>query len=162
MEPHKIANSGSRRKLSSLPTAHKELGFRREFTVEEYDLLARGLIPRDMDDKWFIFLEADHLYFHRSWTGHLIYQIRLNKEGEKYSVDEALVNREPTQYNASDDEYDVALLGFLIDNFLLGKQTPFPVPSNLPDNVPKGLYQHHVSGSGYREADLSSVEEKTE
>ena len=128
MESHQIANRSSRGKLSSLPTAHKNLRFRREFTVEEYDRLARGVIPQAMEDKWFIFLEAEYLYFHRSWTGFLIYQIRLNKEGEKYFVDETLVNREPEQYKATDDEYDVTFLGFLIDNLLLGKQTPFPRP----------------------------------
>lgn len=159
MESQEIANRSSRRKLSSLPDAHKELGFRREFTVEEYNRLARGLIPREMEDKWFIFLEADYLYFHRSWTGFLIYQLRFKEEGDKYLVDEALVNRDSTQYKGTDEEYEVALLGFLIDNLLLGKATPFPIPSGLPNDLPKGLYQHHVSGSGYREVSSKGKEE---
>ena len=153
MGEDRIANRESWHKLGSLPEARKELHLRREFTAEEYDCLARGFIPQDMDDKWFIFLETNHLYFHRSWTGHLIYQVRLRKENEQCFVDEVLVNRDPAQYGVTDDDHDVALLSFLIDNFLLGKQTPFPLPPGDLTSWPKGIYQHHVSGSGYREAD---------
>ena len=70
------------------------------------------------------------------------------------------MNRDPGQYVVTDDEYDVALLSFLIDNFLLGKQTPFPLPPGHQDSWPKGIYQHHVSGSGYPEADPGEWKKK--
>jgi hypothetical protein len=104
-----------------------------------------------MEDKWFIFLEEDWLYFHRSWTGLCIYQIRLERNENGYIVAEALANREPGQNPQTDEKYDAALLNFLVDNFLLGERTPFPLPGDLPKDLPKGAYQHHISGSGYRE-----------
>jgi hypothetical protein len=104
-----------------------------------------------MEDKWFIFMERDWLYFHRSWTGTCIYQIRLAREGERYVVTEALTNRKEEQYRETNNEHDSALLGFLIDNLLLGKQTPFPLPNDLSEDTPTGVYQHHVSGTGYPE-----------
>jgi hypothetical protein len=42
-------------------------------------------------------------------------------------VIEALVNRDPDEYKIADDEFDVALLSFLIDNLLLGR------PARLPE-----------------------------
>jgi len=104
-----------------------------------------------MDDKWAIFLEDDWLYFHRSWTGVCIYMLRLESIEDGYRIAEAWVNRESAQYKLTDDEYDVKLLRFLIDNFLLGKNTAFPLPPEMPENLPEGAFQHSFSGSGYYE-----------
>ena len=104
-----------------------------------------------MDDKWFIFMEDMQLNFHRSWTGHCIYQIRFEKRDAEYVIVEAWVNRDQEEYRSDDDNYDIALLSFLIDNFLLGRNTPFPLPENLPKNIPNGVYQHSVSGTAFPE-----------
>jgi len=32
-----------------------------------------GLVPEEIEDKWFIYWEDDTLFFHRSWTGNCIY-----------------------------------------------------------------------------------------
>ena len=47
------------------------------FTQNELEALKHGLIPRDMEDKWFIYYDSDILHFHRSWTGDLIFTVRL-------------------------------------------------------------------------------------
>ena len=73
-------------------------------------MIRRGVIPEMMEDKWFIFLEEDVLYFHRSWTGFCIYQVRMKKEGAEYRVVEALVNRNPSEFSTTDDKYIVDLL----------------------------------------------------
>lgn len=131
-----------------LPEKHAALPLRREFTAREYESLRRGLIPEAMEDKWFIFLEGDVLYFQRSWTGFCIYQLRLRKEGAGYAVAEAFVNRDPGQYSGGGDGYDVKLVTFLIDNLLLGKVSAFPVPPAVPAGIAAGLYHHHVAGVG--------------
>lgn len=41
----------------------------------EMQSIARGYVPMDMNDKWFAFMEDDHLYLHRSWTGLGIYEV---------------------------------------------------------------------------------------
>jgi hypothetical protein len=52
-----------------------------------------GCIPRDMDDRWFIYLEGEWVHLHRSWTGFCIYQVRLEAVGSSY-IDRALLGRE--------------------------------------------------------------------
>ncbi|MEO1764928.1 MAG: hypothetical protein AAFR83_23925, partial [Cyanobacteria bacterium J06629_18] len=74
------------------------------FTREEYKYLSWGLIPVSMDDKWFIYLEDDWLYFHRSWTGFCIFKVRLEKFEDGYQIAEAWVNDDPEQ------RYDKLLL----------------------------------------------------
>ena len=64
-------------KILPLPEKRVEIPFERTFTADEYQELARGVIPQEMEDKWFIFCENDVLYFHRSWTGYCILQVPL-------------------------------------------------------------------------------------
>ncbi len=148
------ATRQSWRDIQPLPNKRSPLSLQREFTLEEYRRLSYGVIPREMEDKWFIFLEADTLYFHRSWTGCCIYQLSLKSDGEKYTIVDAFVNRVPRQYSETDDRYDERLLMFLVDNLLLGKHSPFPRPAGLPRGMLAGLFQHHVSGTGYTEEEV--------
>lgn len=134
--------------LKPLPEQRAQLFLNRQFTQDEYDLIGEGLIPEAMEDKWFIFLEDDVVYLHRSWTGFCIYQVSLAKDGANYAVAKAFVNREPNQYAATDDRYDEKLLTFLIDNFLLGKSSLFPVPAGVATGIATGLYHHQVAGVG--------------
>ncbi len=136
--------------VQPLPEQRAWLSLQREFTQEEYELIRYGLIPEAMEDKWFIFLEEDVLYFHRSWTGFCIYQLSLINQGANYTVAEALANRDASQYSGTDDGYDEKLLTFLIDNLLLGRRSMFPVPAGVPSGIATGLYHHHVAGVGPR------------
>ena len=135
-------------KALPMPESRSRLPFTGAFTQEEFDRVSLGHLSRDMDDKWFIFLEGNDLYFHRSWTGICIYQVRFEKQGDTYIVVEAWVNRDESQYSMKDDNYDTALLPYLIDTLLLGKETPFPLPSSLPKGVSKEVYHHTVVGTG--------------
>jgi hypothetical protein len=137
-----------------MPLETAVLNYIAEFTPEEFEKMSLGLKPEQMEDKWLIAMEGDTLAFYRSWTGHCIYRVRFEKTGENYSATNALVNRNSEQYNSPGDDYDIALLGFLIDGLLLGKAVDFPIPAGLPGDTPKGLYQHHVSGSAYPETPI--------
>ncbi len=150
MEKREAADRQSRPNLREMPDAKARLAFDREFTRAEYDRIALGLLPRDMDDKWLIFLEDNWLYFHRSWVGTCVYQLRLEPEDDRSIVAEAWVNRDPARYKAADDAQDVRLLSFLIDNFLLGKAVPFPAQEE-DAKWGTGATQHNFSGTGYRE-----------
>ena len=134
-----------------MPALKSRLPFAREFNDEEYAQASVGVIPRKMEDKWLIFLEDDWLLFYRSWTGICIYQIRISRSGDGYSIAEAWVNNDRNEYRARDGGYEAELLAFLIENLLLGKKSAFPLPADLRPDAPAGLYQHHVSGSGYPE-----------
>ena len=147
-----------RKQTLPLPEERAKLKFDRLFYLAEYQKITHGLIPAGMDDKWFIFLENDTLFFYRSWTGFCIYQLHFITQNNNYYVDEVWVNRNSEQYKEIDDHYDIQLLNFLIDNLLLGQNTPFPVSSTVPENLPKGLFQHSVAGTGYPEVKHKSKE----
>ena len=144
----KIANRSSWKKILPLPTQRAKLNIERTFSEQEYNRLSQGLIPEEMEDEWFIFMENDVLSFHRSWTGACIYEVHFDS---KCTMNEVWVSRDGEQYKETDNEYDKRLLMFLIDNLLLRQNTPFPMPNNIPSDLPKGVYQHTVSGTGYPE-----------
>lgn len=141
-----------------MPDKTSRLPYERVFSLEEYEQISFGLIPREMEDKWFIFLEGDWLYLHRSWTGTCVYKVQLQQKEGKYIATDALVNRNPEQYRETDINYNAAIFNFLVENLLLGKRVPYPVPSDLPKDTPKGVYQHHISGSGYPEIEFKKEE----
>lgn len=44
--------------------------------------LENGFLPRSENDKWFAFMEGDHVYFHRSQTGDPVYEVILEPLGD--------------------------------------------------------------------------------
>jgi hypothetical protein len=139
-------------KILPRPTDRAALAFTESYTLEEFWQMKRGLIPRQMEDKWFIYFEESWIYFHRSWTGACIYGIRFESSITRAFAVESWVSRNSTQYRETRTDYDQLVAKFLIDTFLLGKPAIFPVPSDLPMDTPKGIYQHHLVGRAYPES----------
>ena len=73
------------------------------FTDEEYQRMQRGVIPHEMEAKWFISFEDGWFFFHRSWTGYCIYQVRLELGASGWSIAEAWANGDPNQFRAAED-----------------------------------------------------------
>jgi len=138
-----------------MPPETAILSYSEEFSSDEFEKISRGLVPQEMEDKWFIYLDGTTLHLHRSWTGICIYQVELEEKAGKYAVRRALVNRNPTQYQATDDVYDSELLHFLVSNLLLDRKIEFPVPGASSSGVPNGIFQHHISGTAYPERPVS-------
>ena len=93
------------------------------FSEEQYLKLKIGLIPKEMEDKWFIYYENDWLHFHRSWTGHEIFHAEIIKENcpdGEYTIKDYFVERNKEYYNNDNDEYDLNVLLQLIIWGLLG------------------------------------------
>lgn len=103
-----------------MPAATAEFEYRRRFSASEYAKLSRGHIPREMEDKWFLYLEGATLRAHRSWTGFCIYEIELEAAGRDHVVRRVRANREPEQYSGGEEE-DRRTLAYLIDELLLGR-----------------------------------------
>lgn len=118
-----------------MPGRRARLAWERHFTAEEYTRLSWGHIPQEMEDRWFVFMEpdedGDHLYFHRSWTGYCIYQVRLAPDGDGYGVRAVYVNRDPDQYRSQSEASDLALLVELLIDGLLLRQGPRLGPDDL-------------------------------
>jgi hypothetical protein len=106
-------------KTLSVPAKRKPLELSLLFSVDEGERIRRGHIPEDMDDKWFIFFEAGWLYFHRSWTGHCIYGVRLDSAPNGVRLVNAWVNDDNEQYKSPGLETDLQMVQQLISTRLL-------------------------------------------
>ena len=98
----------------------KKIDFSIHFNDKQFEKLKHGLIPQQMEDKWFIFYENDWLYFHRSWTGFGLYKAQLIKEQDGYSIKEFWAERNHEKYENKDDNADIENISFLIARGLLG------------------------------------------
>ena len=81
-----------------------------------------------MDDKWFIYFAplTNQLYMHRSWTGFCIYIVKFEQTVTGWKVACAWANRNPKQYEERDSEHDAAVVQWVIDYVLLGKDSDYP------------------------------------
>ena len=112
--------------ICPLPDRRVTVALDRLFTHEQVGRLRLGLIPEEMSDKWFVYWQDDTLHFHRSWTGHCIYIVRLAPESGGHRMTSADVNRDPEQYSETDDALDARLVSWLIDVLLLHIDSPYP------------------------------------
>ncbi len=117
----------------------------------QIERISKGLIPQEMEDKWFIYFDEPYLFLHRSWTGQPVFKLKFTESPTGYSVSEALLSADIIKGDKGEIEYQGKLVFFLVNNFLLGEKVPFPMPTNSKEPLP-GAYQHHISGSGYKEA----------
>ncbi|MBP6978226.1 MAG: ADP-ribosylglycohydrolase family protein, partial [Bacteroidales bacterium] len=98
----------------------KRIDISLHFTDKQFSRLINGLIPQQMEDKWFVFYEDGWLYFHRSWTGCGIYKAQLHKERQGYSIKDFFVERNMGKYSNTDDDEDIEKFRFLVIRGLLG------------------------------------------
>ena len=109
-----------------LPTQRARLDVTGTYTPAEMAHIRRGLVPEQMEDKWFIYWADDRLHLHRSWTGFCVYVAEFGQRDGTDVLLGADVNRNPEEYGSTDDRYDAALLLYLIDVLLLHLDTEMP------------------------------------
>jgi hypothetical protein len=129
-------------KIKPLPDQHAELEVDGTYTADEFAAIQQGFIPRDMDDKWFLYFADGWLNFHRSWTGTCIYRLNLMPENDTFRATIAQANRDPEQYRFQSDQYDVETMAFLIDRLLLNRFATLPTPGKMSDPDRHKLEQH--------------------
>ncbi len=108
-------------KTTGMPRKRTCVPLRRSLTKVEFTKIKNGFVPQSMDDRWFIFFEKGWLYFHRSWTGRCIFQIRFQAHKPGYQVAEAWVSRNTRQYSGANLGHEAALISNLIDHQLLNR-----------------------------------------
>lgn len=128
-----------------LPETHKVLEIDGAYSLAEFEMMRLGVIPQSAADKWFIYEDDGWLHFHRSATGTCVFQMQLAAQEGAYGVVQARVNRDPVQYRSSDDEYDVALMSYLVDTLLLGRFAPLPTPKGLRQED-RARYKQDMTG----------------
>jgi hypothetical protein len=106
--------------------AHPSSGLTKKYSLAEFEEIKRGLVPEEMEDKWFIFYEEPWLYLHRSWTGFCIFQVRFERADSQVRIAQVLANRHPDQRTSMREEEELAtllqLLGFLAARGLASKE----------------------------------------
>ncbi len=102
-------------KRLSLPAARKRLLVDKVYTPAEMARIARGFIPSGMDEKWFVYYEDGRLFLHRSWTGFCIYRVNFSHVQTGWAMTTVWANREPKQYEETDDVQDAQLLLEMIE-----------------------------------------------
>ena len=113
-------------KNQPLPRERTTIPLARSFTSEEMGRIRQGVVPEQMEDKWFVYWQDDALFFHRSWTGYCIYRVRFSSADGGYRMFEADVNRNSAQYKEVSDERDAEMISYLVDLLLLHQDAVFP------------------------------------
>lgn len=131
-------------KINLLPSRRTTVSLDRGFEPSEMERIRRGLVPEQMEDKWFIFWEDDTLFFHRSWTGHCIYAVHFACEGATCTMVSADVNRDPEQYKGVSDKRDAELISYLVDTLLLRQKAAFR--SGAPESDKSALEKWSLIG----------------
>lgn len=142
-------DQATRRFWTRLPllAQRERLSIEMHFSAAELSRVRHGLVPREMEDKWFIFAEGDRLYCCRSWTGVTVYEAQIRTTGNGAVLHDVFVNRDATQYKSTDPAYDASVFQFLVDRLLLGKDVTFPQPADVePGQQP--AFRHAVIGYG--------------
>lgn len=112
----------------------------------------KGLVPQQMEDKWFIYWKNDNLYFHRSWTGFCIYVVHFTADTAGSKMNRAEVSRDPEQYAGTSEELDARMISYLVDVLLLHRDVEFPVEGSSVDNhtlptwsqVGRDMFEQHL------------------
>ena len=110
-------------KTHRMPRTRSHFDFGVEITAEEFETLAWGHIPEEMEDHWFMYFDGEAFCFHRSWTGFCIYRayVKRSENPENrggYVLHRVTVNRSKKQYEEENDERDGALALILIGQVL--------------------------------------------
>ena len=92
------ASASSWLKRKPLPVARKQIPIVWTLSQADYELLCFGVVPRNMDDHWFVYAEEGWAYFHRAWTGFGVYWVRFARGSQGWHAMEAWASREMSQY----------------------------------------------------------------
>ncbi|HSN56116.1 MAG TPA: hypothetical protein VLT32_15685, partial [Candidatus Sulfomarinibacteraceae bacterium] len=80
------------------------------YDAEQMAMIRRGVVPREMEDKWFVYWKDGALHFHCSWTGFCVFEVRFACGEQGAVAVEAVVNRDAEQYGSTDDERDAKMV----------------------------------------------------
>ncbi|CAB4040993.1 Hypothetical predicted protein, partial [Paramuricea clavata] len=81
----------------NMPEKNKTVQLNVGYSDQEMEKIKFGIIPRDMDDRWFIYYGEDEetLYLHRSWTGFCVYMVKFKNVDSGFAALNTVVNEDP-------------------------------------------------------------------
>ena len=93
------------------------------------DHIQLGYIPEMMEEKWFIFMEGNRLFAHRSWTGLGVYEATFAPVDGGYVINSAVVTGDRSEYERSSDQDESLILEMLVAGHLLDELPPASGPA---------------------------------
>ena len=100
-------------KTFDMPESHDIFFLWCPISPVQMKVLRQGHIPKEMEDKWFWYMQGDTLFAHRSWSGFCIYRIDFST----VNYHKVTVNRDPEQYKATDIDEDRKTLSKLLSRW---------------------------------------------
>ena len=103
-----------------MPRMRSHIKFDVGIAEEEFEMLAWGHIPEEMEDRWFMYFDGEAFCFYRSWTGFCIFRVYVEraKEGDGYVLTRITANRCKEQCTEENDERDGLLVLILVGQAL--------------------------------------------
>lgn len=95
-----------------------------KLTQEHFEKLQVGFMPRNMDDRWFVYFENDWIYFHRSWTGYEIFKAQIYQDNNGYFVKDFWVESNTEKFNLSDEKDMINTFCFILYRIVLRVELP--------------------------------------
>lgn len=114
-----------------MPKENVAVFLQHEFSLDDYEKLQYGFIPKQQEDKWFIYFEDNKIYCHRSWTGFCVYIVKLEVAQRKSKIVKITINRDRDQYSEKDNDWDCRFVVYLINLLLLNKSNPYPEKEDI-------------------------------
>jgi ADP-ribosylglycohydrolase len=127
-----------------MPDQRSTIELDQRYPPEELARIKLGLIPDQMEDKWFVYWQDETLFFHRSWTGICVYAVRFRCDDDGAAMVAADINRDPEECGTADDDDHAELIPYLIDVLLLRR--PATYPSAQSSDAEEALEQWSVVG----------------
>ena len=117
--------------FSKVHTIHCEIAI----SEAQFARVRQGMLPEEMEDKWFAYCEGNTLCFHRSWTGSKIFEAEVHKYGQNYRITDIKVERDYEIYSCTNDMHDYHTFKFLLAVALLGLKGDIPISKSGGDGM---------------------------
>jgi hypothetical protein len=101
----------------------------RVWSDDDWKRIRRGLLARDMDDRWEAYAEGPVVYLHRSWTGHCIFEATFVPADGGWRVGHAVAEADPARHQPGGDASCCRALELVFSVVILGERLPsWPAP----------------------------------
>lgn len=90
--------------------------------AEFLEALKAGYIPKEMEEKWFIYFEDNKLYFHRSWTGYLVFIVSFKEFESGLRSDKIEINSNTEQFEVTDVKQTLIMVENMVANLIVKNQ----------------------------------------
>jgi len=104
-------------------------------TESQYAKIRLGLLPLQMEDKWFVYFCDGRIHLHRSWTGDKIFEAEIHKGDSYYYISEIIVERNGEKNSNTNDDEEIRAFKFLIARGLLGLNAKHLIETDSPEDA---------------------------